>query len=219
MTIRIPLNGVASCVRVRKTTGAVARQAYTTGVSVSSSQMRAGQGPPGAEQQGAGQERAGHHLHLERDSGLFLIGLFKLSKAVFFLCVSLGALHFVHHDLMSTVDKIVRELHFDPESRLVDFLLDRVGQVTHHRLRMISVGTFLYAGLCTVEAYGLLRRRTWAEYVTLWLSLSFIPWEAWELYHHPDAWHCVIIGVNLALVAYLVWLLRRNRLRRMRGEA
>ncbi len=148
-----------------------------------------------------------------RDSGLFIIGLFKLCKAVFFMGVSLGALHFVHHDLSGTVERMMRELHFDPESHLVDLIMDRVGQVTHHKLRLISMGTSLYGALCITEAYGLLTRKVWAEYVTLWLSVSFIPWELYELVRHPSLWHVSILLTNILVVAYLLWMLRRKKSR------
>ncbi len=150
-----------------------------------------------------------------RDSGLFIIGLFKLCKAVFFMGVSLGALHFVHHDLSQTVERMMRELHFDPESHLVDLVMDRVGQVTHHKLRLISMGTSLYGALCITEAYGLLRRKVWAEYVTLWLSISFIPWELYELVRHPSLWHVSILLTNIAVVLYLFWMLRRKKSRQL----
>ena len=148
-----------------------------------------------------------------RDTGLYLIGLFKLAKAIFFLSLSLGALHFVHHDLSSTVNRAIRLLHFDPESHLVDLLTDKVALVTHHKLRLISMGTFLYSALCTTEAYGLLRRKVWAEFVTLWLSVSFVPWELWELARRPTPWHFGILVANLVIVAYLLWMLKRKRVR------
>lgn len=178
----------------------------TTGVPVISSttqHVTSGQAAPRLDQ------------HLARNSGLYFIGIFKLAKAIFFLGVSLGALHFIHHSLPGTVERIIRELHFDPENRLVDLVLDEVGQITHHRLRMISLGTSLYAMLCTTEAYGLLLRRVWAEYVTLWLSISFVPWELYELVRRPTWWHFGILLVNLVIVAYLLWLLRRNKVRRL----
>ena len=181
----------------------------TTGVPVSPSTKQY----EAVEHASQGQEH--HHLHLERDSGLFFIGLFKLAKAVFFLGVSLGALHFIHHSLPSTVERIIRELHFDPENRLVDLVMDEVGQITHHKLRLISMGTSLYAMLCTTEAYGLLRRRVWAEFVTLWLSVSFVPWELYEIMRRPTPWHFGILLVNLVIVAYLLWLLRRKKVRRV----
>ncbi len=148
-----------------------------------------------------------------RDSGLYLIGLFKLAKAIFFLSLSFGALHYVHHDLSATVNRAIRVLHFDPESHLVDLLTYKVVLITHHKLRLISMGTFLYSALCTTEAYGLLRRKTWAEFVTLWLSVSFVPWELYELARHPSPWHVAILGTNIAVVAYLLWMLKRKRVR------
>jgi uncharacterized membrane protein (DUF2068 family) len=154
--------------------------------------------------------QAADHIQA-RDTGLYLIGLFKLGKAVFFLGVSLGALHFVHHDLAGSFERIVRELHFDPESRIIDLVTDNLARITHHRLRLISLGTFAYAALCITEAYGLLRRRVWAEFVTLWLSVSFIPWELYELIRHEDLWHIVILLANVVIVIYLVWMLRRKR--------
>lgn len=158
------------------------------------------------------QQQSSTAEHIQpRDTGLYLIGLFKLSKAIFFLGVSLGALHFIHHNLSATFERVVRELHFDPESRLVDLVTDKLALVTHHKLRLISMGTSLYAALCTTEAYGLLRRRTWAEFVTLWLSVSFLPWEIYELVHRVSAWPMGIFLVNVAVVIYLVWMLRRKR--------
>ena len=173
----------------------------TTGVSLSSTETMAEEPKQAAEHYQA------------RDTGLFLIGIFKLVKAVFFLGVSLGALHFIHHDLSGSFERIVHELHFDPESRIIDLITDNLALVTHHRLRLISLGSTLYAMLCTTEAYGLLRRRVWAEFVTLWLSVSFIPWEAYELVRHPSAWHVSILLANIAVVAYLLWMLRRKRSR------
>lgn len=181
------------------------RRFNTTGVPVSLSTTQQTASEHKAEDQEHG------HLHLEQDSGLFLIGLFKLAKAIFFLGVSLGSLHFIHHSLSSTVDRIFRELHFDPESHVVDLIMDKVGQVTHHKLRLISMGTSLYAALCTAEAYGLLRRKVWAEFVTLWLSVSFVPWELYEMTRRPTTWHLSILLANLVIVAYLLWLLRRKK--------
>jgi uncharacterized membrane protein (DUF2068 family) len=199
----IPKRGMCLCLN----TGAdrcidkLPGRSKTTGVPLSSTETQKHQSSTPSE-----------HIQA-RDTGLFLIGLFKLSKAIFFLGVSLGALHFLHHDLSETFDHVVRELRFDPESRLVDFVTDHLPEVTHHRLRLISLGTFLYAALCTTEAYGLLRRRVWAEFVTMWLSVSFLPWELWEIVRRPTMWHLGILLANLVVVAYLFWMLKRKRTR------
>ena len=80
------------------------------------------------------------------------------------------------------------------------------------------MGTFLYAGLCTTEAYGLLRRKVWAEFVTLWLSVSFVPWELYELSRHFTPLRLGVLATNLLVVAYLLWMLKRKRVRRVQPQ-
>ena len=146
-----------------------------------------------------------------RDTGLLIIGIFKLSKAVFFVGVALGALHFIHHDLGKTLDRWFNALHFDNENRFITLILGKAELVTHHRIRLFSMGTALYGILCSIEGIGLLLRKVWAEYLTLWLSVSFVPWELYELIRHPSLWRFTILAMNLIITAYLVWLLRRKR--------
>lgn len=149
----------------------------------------------------------------KHDQGLLLIGIFKLTKAVFFVAIAAGALHFIHHDLGESLDRVVKFLRFDAENRFVSLLLGKADLITHHRLRQISMGTAAYAVLCTIEGVGLMRRKVWAEYLTLWLSASFLPWEAYELLHHANLWRLGILLMNLMITLYLVWLLRRKRQR------
>ncbi len=146
------------------------------------------------------------------DRGLLLIGIFKLSKAIFFACVALGALHFIHHDLAQTLMRLLYD-RFDPENRFVVLLLGKAELVTHHKIRLFSLGSAIYGLLCSVEGIGLILRKVWAEYVTLWLSASFLPWEIYELVHHHNLWRLGILLMNALITLYLVWLLRRKRRR------
>lgn len=152
------------------------------------------------------------------DPGLLIIGAFKLSKAIFFVGVALGALHFIHHDLGQTLTHVFNVLRFDNENRFVSLVLGKAELVTHHRIRLFSMGTALYGLLCSVEGTGLLLRKVWAEYLTLWLSVSFVPWEMYELIRHASLWRFVILLMNVLITAYLVWLLRRKRQRASDGQ-
>lgn len=159
------------------------------------------------------------------DRGLLLIGLFKLVKAIFFVAVAAGAMHFLHHDLGQALNRLVDIFDLDTENRFIALLLGKVDLVTqdphllHHRIRQFSMLSVGYALLCLVEAYGLLRKRVWAEYFTLWLSTAFVPWELWELLRHPDWWRLAVPVINLLIVGYLIWLLRRKRRRSDRDGA
>jgi uncharacterized membrane protein (DUF2068 family) len=147
-----------------------------------------------------------------RDRGLMLIGLFKLGKSLFFFCLGFGAIHLLHKDIADEVLRLATALKFDPESRFVALLLDKVDLIDAHRLREISVATFGYSALALTEGVGLLLEKTWAEYFTLILTVSFLPWELYELARRPDWFRLSLLLINLAVLWYLVWLLRRKGL-------
>lgn len=147
-----------------------------------------------------------------RDRGLLLIGLFKLGKAIFFFCIGAGAIHLLHKDLGDEVMWLATKLKFDPESRLITLLLDKVDLIDDHRLRQIGFATFGYSGIALTEGWGLLMEKVWAEYLTLTLTVSFLPWELYELAWKPDWFRLSLLLINLAVLWYLVWLLRRKKL-------
>ncbi len=145
------------------------------------------------------------------DRGLLLIGLFKLVKAVFFFCVGIGVIHLLHKDLSDEVMRLATALRFDPESRVVSLLMDKVDLIDAHRLREIGFATFAYSGLALTEGVGLLLEKVWAEYLTLILTISFLPWELYELVRRPSWFRAGLLAINLAVLWYLVWLLKRKR--------
>ncbi len=157
-------------------------------------------------------EEHGEHAKAKHDRGLLLIGLFKLAKAIFFFCVGVGAIHLLHKDLEDEVMRLALKFRFDPESRFVALLLDKVDLIDAHRLRQISVATFGYSALALTEGVGLLLEKVWAEYLTLILTISFLPWELYELARRPDWFRLSLLLINLAVLWYLVWLLRRKKL-------
>jgi uncharacterized membrane protein (DUF2068 family) len=155
---------------------------------------------------------AGHRRGHGRDRGLLLIGLFKLGKCLLFFCLGFGAIHLLHKDLEDEVMRLATALKFDPESRVVSLVLDKVDLIDTHRLREISLATFAYSALALTEGVGLLMEKVWAEYLTLILTVSFLPWELYELARRPSWFRLSLLLINLAVLAYLLWLLRRKKL-------
>jgi uncharacterized membrane protein (DUF2068 family) len=158
------------------------------------------------------EEEHGGHARGPHDRGLLAIGLFKLTKAIFFFCIGVGAIHLLHKDLEDEVMRLALKFKFDPENRFVSLLLDKVDLIDAHRLRQISVATFAYSALALTEGVGLLMEKVWAEYLTLILTISFLPWELYELARRPDWFRLSLLLINLAVLWYLVWLLRRKKL-------
>lgn len=142
--------------------------------------------------------------------GLFLVGLFKLTKAIFFTSVGAGALHLVHRNLGDLVMRLIDSLPIDPEGRLVSLIMDKADLIDAHDLRRIGAGAFIYAILCLVEGTGLVLRKTWAEYFTVVLTALGLPVELFEILHRFTWFKVGAIAVNLLILLYLLWVLKRR---------
>ncbi len=135
---------------------------------------------------------------------LFLIGLFKLFKALLLIAVGIGAIKFLHKDLSGAVMHWAQVLRVDTDNRYIHGLLAKIFRVTPKQLKELSVGTFIYAGLFLTEGFGLLLRKHWAEYFTIITTGAFIPLEIYELARHFTVVKLVVTVVNVLIVWYLV---------------
>ncbi len=143
--------------------------------------------------------------------GLLLIGLFKLTKSLFFFCVGIGAFHLLHKDLSDEALRLAHALRFEPEGRLTQLLMEKVTLIDSHRLREIGLATFAYSGVALVEGMGLMLEKVWAEFLTLSLTVMFLPWEVWEIVREATWLRFSLLLINLVVLLYLVWLLDRKR--------
>lgn len=141
---------------------------------------------------------------------LVLIGLFKLVKALLLVLVGIGAIKFLHKDLAAAVMHWVQLLRIDPDNALVHPILAKIFRVTPKQLRELSVGTFLYAGLFMTEGLGLLLRKRWAEYFTIFTTGGLIPLEIYEMSRHFTVAKVVVTLVNILIVWYLAARVRSH---------
>jgi uncharacterized membrane protein (DUF2068 family) len=148
-----------------------------------------------------------------RGTGVLVsIALFKLVKAVTLIALGIGALSHLHHsDAFETLRRISRELGVDPNHRVVNQTISKVSGLDRRHLEEVGAGTFVYAAVFLTEGTGLLLRKRWAEYLTIIVTASFIPFEIYEMAHKPSALKAVGIVVNALIVVYLVLRLRRER--------
>ena len=135
---------------------------------------------------------------------LMLIAAFKLSQALLFIATGVSVLRLIHHDLPDLVLRWARHMHFNPESHFVDFILDRVSIVDDKLLRRFGVGLFAYAAVGIVEGIGLYFENAWAEYMTLLITASFLPWEVWEIFKRLTLVHASLLVVNFLVLLYLL---------------
>ena len=155
-------------------------------------------------------EKNGHKKH----RGLMAIAALKFVNGIGLLALGLGALHFLHSDISKEFAHWMELLRADPHNRYLLWLVQKLSNVDEHRLRQLSVGTFFYSALFLCEGTGLALAKRWAEYLTIITTASLMPLEMYEIYVHLTWPRAVVLVVNIVVVAYLVWELRRTKKRK-----
>jgi uncharacterized membrane protein (DUF2068 family) len=145
------------------------------------------------------------------ERGLLLVGLFKLSKAIFFTAVGAGALDLMNKNISDVVRHIIDALRIDPERHFVGILMEHVGVIQPHQLKRAGILSFLYATVCVVEGTGLMLEKRWAEYFTVILTAMGLPWESYELMLRFSWYKVALLVINLVVLLYLLWILKKRR--------
>jgi len=145
------------------------------------------------------------------DRLVVLIGAFKIAKAFVLTAVGAGALLGVPE---AVVRSILGALQWTGAlgHHAVNSAVARVLFAGHHELHEMALASLAYAAVFLVEGVGLLRRRRWAEWLTVAVTASFIPFEIYELVRHPGVGKIAALALNVAIVVYLA--LRRLKDRR-----
>jgi uncharacterized membrane protein (DUF2068 family) len=137
---------------------------------------------------------------------LILIAAFKLFQALLFAALGVGALRLLHKDVGDELTRFIEHLRFNPESRFINFLLDRASLLTDQQLRQIGAVVFIYAGLDLIEGIGLYLEKAWAEFLTLAITASFLPLEVYEVFHRVTVIRVSLLVINTLVFFYLLKL-------------
>jgi uncharacterized membrane protein (DUF2068 family) len=147
--------------------------------------------------------------------GLRLIALFKFAKVLLLIATSYGVHKLLDANIIERLYTWSSTLSDDRlERRLIERALDWVEDLGAKRIQIFVAVTVAYTAMALVEGVGLWMRKTWAEWLTTIFTASLIPFELWELIKHPPGHRlpiAVTLLVNIIIVAYLVWFIRRQR--------
>ncbi|PZQ56378.1 MAG: DUF2127 domain-containing protein [Variovorax paradoxus] len=138
-------------------------------------------------------------------AALRTVALFEAFKGVLALAAASGLLTLLHGDLHGLAVRLVHHLHLNPAAHY-----PHVQHLQDSRLGLLALGAFAYGALRLVEAYGLLRNRAWAEWLSAASGAIYVPFELAGLLRHADALHAVLLVANLAVVAVMVLALWRR---------
>lgn len=143
--------------------------------------------------------------HSKRDGILRLIAVFRLLKAVLLVLAGVGVLQLLRPEVAAHVRDWIRSLPF-----LLRYQPERALGSRQH-IELAAAGVFAYAALFATEGIGLWLQKRWAEYLTVVATISFIPFEIWEIVRKVTALRVALVIVNVAIVIYLIVRLRHSR--------
>jgi uncharacterized membrane protein (DUF2068 family) len=142
---------------------------------------------------------------------LYVIGAFKLFKGLVLFAVGLGALRLFNRNVAAEFYNWANAFRVDPGNHYLRRFLVRVSILDKKELKEVTAGTFFYSAIFLNEGAGLLMRKRWAEYLTLFVTATFIPLEVYELVRQASLAKGFVLLLNVAVVAYLAMNLRRIR--------
>ena len=134
----------------------------------------------------------------------------KLLTALLLIGVGTGAFHFMNHNITQFAKEILTIMHLDPKSSFLDQLIGSFTDLKQSDLRKIGIATFIYAALYIIEGVGLLKTKRWAEYMTIIITASLLPFESYELYLRITTIRISALVINIIIVIYLAKILRRG---------
>jgi len=141
-----------------------------------------------------------------RDTGILLIAVFKIVKAVTLVAAGAGALKLLNPDFASRFATWLANVPLTPGQRLLALL----ARTDAHKLEELGVLLFAYAALFLVEGWGLLAGKHWAEWLTVVATASLIPFELWECTRGLSTGKVATVVINVAVVIYLAVRLKRK---------
>jgi len=135
---------------------------------------------------------------------LVLIAFYKCLQAVLIAALGVGALQLLGKNVGDELTFVAERLHFNPEGKLVDFLLEKTEFLNDPLLRRIGMTAFFYASLSLVEGIGLYLEQIWAEYLTLVITACFLPWELIEIVRRLTWMRVSLLTINAVVFLYLL---------------
>lgn len=144
-------------------------------------------------------------------AGLRTVALVEAAKGLFGIGLGIALLWLDPDAVREVLTGLGRRIGLNPAG-LLDILLQQLAEQTSPTaLRWLAAGAFAYAIIRLVEAWGLWRQRTWAEWLGAISGTIYIPFEIHELTHSVNALTVGLLLINVAVVLFLLWAARTSR--------
>ena len=141
---------------------------------------------------------------------LRLIALERAGRGLLLLAAGVYLLFHLNSDFGRLAERVMRAIELDPRRPFFHRIVSYLHHLHASELRIAAIVAIGYGVLELVEGTGLWLDQLWAEYLTVIATSLLLPLELYEIVHRPSVWKAAGIVVNIAIVAYLAYLLRRR---------
>ena len=152
--------------------------------------------------------------HRRQRQVLRAVAFFECFKGIFVLLMGVCALMLIRRDLWLIAESLLARLHISTDRHSAQVFLDFADNVTDAHLWAAARIAFAYSALRFAEGYGLWKERAWAEWVAFVSGALLLPLEVRELMRGITLIRSALFVGNLAIVLYMLSLLRVNYRRR-----
>lgn len=146
----------------------------------------------------------------KRDRLLPWIAAERGVRALVLIVLGIVLLSHPHTDWAKEVRELANDGGLNPSSNVVRKILEVVRKFPARETVVFGLIAIAYGALEAAESYGLARRRRWGEWLTLVATSILIVPEVWELFRKATPLKIGALVVNVLVVAYLYWRLRRR---------
>jgi len=148
---------------------------------------------------------------MKSDWAIVAIGLLKLVKSASLLVLGIALVHWRHNDLGEVAARWLKDAWLG--RAYVDGLLVKLSLMRKETIDEFAIGSFVYSALLLVEGVGLCLRKRWAEFLTVGITASLLPFEFYELHRRVTVSGIAVTALNLAILVYLIFRLYKDRRR------
>jgi uncharacterized membrane protein (DUF2068 family) len=148
------------------------------------------------------------------DFTILAIGVLKLLKCASLIAIGIALVRCRDKDLGEIAARWLNWLWVSRS--YFDAMLVRLSLMSKETIDKFAIGSFVYSALLAIEGVGLTMQKRWAEYLTVIITASLLPFEIYELTQRLTVSGVIVTLINLAIVIYLVVRLVKNRHRKKR---
>jgi len=135
---------------------------------------------------------------------------YKLFKALLSFSAALFMFHLLHQDLAKVAMDLVEFFGLNTQSRLAEDIVHHISRLSPNRIHFIAVVLLIYTSIYITEGVGLFMEQRWAEWLTVVQTGLLVPWEMVEIVRHRTWLRAAVLALNVAVVIYLLWRIRRD---------